>query len=43
MRLEEGDKKTLFVRVADINRKGDKSKDIPLKRGDIVFVPESLF
>jgi len=43
MRLEEGEKKTLFVRVADINRKGDKSKDIPLKRGDIVFVPESLF
>jgi polysaccharide export outer membrane protein len=43
MRLEEGKKKTILVRVADISKRGDKSKDIPLKRGDIVFVPESLF
>jgi len=43
MRLEKGDKKTILVRVADINKTGDKSKDVPLKRGDIVFVPESLF
>lgn len=43
MRLEEGKKKTILVRVADISKKGDKTKDIPLKRGDIVFVPESLF
>ena len=43
MRLEKGKKKTIIVRVADISKKGDKSKDISLKRGDIVFVPESLF
>jgi polysaccharide export outer membrane protein len=43
MRLEAGKKNTILVRVADINKKGDKSKDIPLQRGDIVFVPESLF
>jgi len=43
MRLEEGKKKTILVRVADISKKGDKSKDIPLNRGDIVFIPESLF
>jgi polysaccharide export outer membrane protein len=43
MRLEGDKKNTILVRVADISKKGDKSKDIPLKRGDIVFVPESLF
>lgn len=43
MRLEDGKKKTIAVRVADINKTGDKLKDVPLKRGDIVFVPESLF
>jgi polysaccharide export outer membrane protein len=43
MRMEEGKKKTILVRVADISKRGDKSKDILLKRGDIVFVPESLF
>jgi polysaccharide export outer membrane protein len=43
MRLEQGEKKTIIVRVADISKSGDKSKDALLKRGDIVFVPESLF
>lgn len=43
LRIENGKKKTIRVRVESIRRKGDKSKDIPLKRGDIVFVPESLF
>ena len=43
MRIENGEKKTIIVRVADISKKGDKSKDVPLKRGDIVYVPESLF
>lgn len=43
MRLENDQKKTIIVRVASISKEGDKSKDIPLKRGDIVFVPESLF
>jgi polysaccharide export outer membrane protein len=43
MRLENGKKKTILVRVADISKKGDKSEDVLLKRGDIVYVPESLF
>jgi len=43
MRLEDGEKKTVIVRVADIGKRGDKSKDVFLERGDIVFVPESLF
>lgn len=43
MRLENGRKKAIIARIADISKRGDKSKDIPLKRGDIVFVPESMF
>lgn len=43
MRLENGEKKTIIVRVADISKKGDRTKDVFLERGDIVFVPESLF
>ena len=42
MRLQDGKKKAILVRVADISKRGDKSQDIPLKRSDIVFVPESL-
>jgi len=43
MRDENGDKKAIRIRVADISQQGDTSKDISLRRGDIVFVPESLF
>ena len=41
MRNDKGKQKTILVKVADINENGDKSRDILLKRGDIVFVPES--
>ncbi len=40
MRIEDGGKKTIRVRVADINKRGDKTRDVLLQRGDIVFVPE---
>ncbi|MFH1776616.1 MAG: polysaccharide biosynthesis/export family protein [Candidatus Omnitrophota bacterium] len=43
MRIENNEKKTIRVKVADINKTGDKTKDVPLQRGDIIFVPESLF
>ena len=43
MRIDGNKKKVIFVRVADINKRGDKSNDVSLKRGDIIFVPESLF
>jgi polysaccharide export outer membrane protein len=43
LRIENGQKKTIRVRVAEISKKGDITKDIILKNGDIVFVPESLF
>ena len=40
---ENGGKERIIVRVADISKRGDKSQDVALNRGDIVFVPESLF
>ncbi|MFH1093661.1 MAG: polysaccharide biosynthesis/export family protein [Candidatus Omnitrophota bacterium] len=43
MRTEDNKEKTIHVRVADISKKGNKTEDIPLKRGDLVFVPESMF
>ncbi|MBU1084071.1 MAG: polysaccharide export protein [Candidatus Omnitrophica bacterium] len=43
MRMENGEKKMIRVKVGDIGNQGDISKDIPLKRGDVVFIPESLF
>ena len=42
IRIEEGEERTIFVRMKDII-KGEKSKDIVLKSGDIIVVPESLF
>lgn len=43
IRNEEGQERTIPVKVTDITKKGMKEKDIFLKPGDIVFVPESFF
>lgn len=43
LRKEDGEEKTIFVKVKDITQKGEKDKDLPLKPNDIVFVPESFF
>jgi polysaccharide export outer membrane protein len=43
MRVEDGKKKTIKVKITDITDKGQKEKDIVLRPGDIVFVPESFF
>ena len=43
IRTEDGKEVTIPVRVTDITEKGDKEKDIPLKPGDIIVVPESFF
>lgn len=43
IRMENGQKRTLRVRVGDIIRKGDKSQDVGVLPDDIVFVPESFF
>ena len=43
IRVEHGKKKIIRVRVSDITKRGDKSKDIILKAGDTIVVPESFF
>jgi len=43
MRVDEGQKKTVFVNIKDITEKDQKDKDIDLQADDIVFVPESFF
>ena len=43
MRMENGKKKSIKIRVKDITARGHKEKDIVLEADDIVFVPESFF
>lgn len=43
MRVENGKEKSILVEVEEISKKGNKLKDVPLKRGDIIYVPESFF
>ncbi len=43
IRKEGGIKKVIKIKVTDITRKGDMRKNIELKPGDVVYVPESLF
>ncbi|MFA6142168.1 MAG: polysaccharide biosynthesis/export family protein [Candidatus Omnitrophota bacterium] len=43
MRVEDNEKKTIFINIKDITEKDQKDKDIPLEADDIVFVPESFF
>lgn len=43
MRVDEGEKKMIFVNIKDITEKDEKDKDIPLQADDIVYVPESFF
>lgn len=43
IRVKNGEKISIPIRVMDITSKGDKAKDIPVKPGDIIVVPESFF
>ena len=43
IRVEKGVKKYVEVKISDITKRGDKSKDIKLRPNDIVFIPERLF
>lgn len=43
IRSEEGEKSVIQIRITDITKKGQKEKDVALKPGDIIFVPESFF
>jgi len=42
-RTEDGIEKTIMVNVDEITKKGRKDKDVLLKSGDIIMVPESFF
>ncbi|MDD5423512.1 MAG: polysaccharide export protein [Candidatus Omnitrophica bacterium] len=43
MRIEDGKRKTLIVKVKDITERGEKEKDVVVQPDDVVFVPESFF
>lgn len=43
IRIENGQKRSIRVRVGDIVRKGDKGQDVGVLPDDIIFVPESFF
>lgn len=43
IRIENSEEVTIPVKIADITKKGDKNKDVPVKAGDIIVVPESFF
>ncbi len=43
LRVENGKQKTIDVDVSQITKQGNKSMDIPLQPGDVVFVPQSMF
>lgn len=43
VRMEKDVERTILVNVDDIVKRGDKSKDVRLKAGDLVVVPESFF
>ena len=43
LRMENGKQRTLDVDVSQITKQGNKSMDIALQPGDVVFVPQSMF
>ncbi len=43
LRMQNGQQKTLDVDVTQITKQGNKSLDIALMPGDVVFVPQSMF
>jgi len=43
IREENGEKNTIVVPVQSILRNGDRRKDVPLRAGDTIVVPESFF
>ena len=43
IRGENGKERTIRVRVTDITKRGKKDRDVVLKPGDIIIVPESFF
>ena len=43
LRMENGVQRALDVDVTQITKQGNKSLDIALQPGDVVFVPQSMF
>ena len=43
LRMENGKQKPIEVDVTQITKQGNKSMDISLQPGDVVFVPQSMF
>ncbi len=43
VRIENGVEKNVVVKITDITKKGDKSKDVILKPDDIIVIPETFF
>lgn len=43
IRVEDGEEVTIPIKITDITKKGQKDKDVQVKPGDIVVVPESFF
>ena len=43
IRKENDTQTTIPVKITDITQKGRKEGDVPLKPGDVIFVPESFF
>lgn len=43
LRMENGKQTAIDVDVTQITKQGNKSMDIPLMPGDVVFVPQSMF
>ena len=43
LRMENGKQKSIDVDVTQITKQGNKSMDISLQPGDVIFVPQSMF
>jgi polysaccharide export outer membrane protein len=43
VRIENGQEKIIHVKVADLVNSGDVRQNVPLKPGDVLVVPQSLF
>ena len=43
LRVEDGKQKTIDVDVSQITKQGNKSMNIALRPGDVIFVPQSMF
>ena len=43
VRVENGQEKVIHVKVADLVNSGDVHQNLPLKPGDVLVVPQSMF